>query len=776
MDIFKLNLTFEYTEATAYRPLAEKGVLLLKEREIETIFSLGNGYIGTRNSLEEGYPESDPGSFIAGMYVQGAKDDFNFLVKSPNWTAMRIYVGDNMFDLKEDIPLWHSRYIDFDRGLAVREWRNEDRDGRITDIRIIKFISLARKHELGKLLLIKPENYSDRIRVVTGIDNNTADFGYLLNMNSDIEDFASVYMKTKHSDKDFIILQKSDFLTRQGEQVNFDYSIDNFYSGSFENFEWKAELGNQYLIKSLCSAHTRSDSEVLAREAKKVFVSYEKDFFNESIENHCNKWMQRLSESKITVKGNDYDQKLIDLATYHLITAGEFSGNTCSIPARDLSGESYKGHVFWDTEMYLLPFFTLTKPEIARNLLMYRYNTLDGARENAKKEDFAGASYAWESTDSGLEAAPEIAILPDGEVIKILSGSYENHISSDIAYSVWKYWQATHDIDFLVNYGAEILFETASFCKSLMHKGEDDLYHINSVIGPDEYHECVDNNAYTNYLAEYNFEIALKTYDLMKSESPEQLKQLKKKIGLKNEGVEEWRSFLGNIYLGYDEKTNLFEQFEGFYELKYIDLDLYKTRTVPMDIILGREKTRESQVIKQPDVLMFMTLFGERFPQEDLITNYEFYEKRCGHGSSLSPSIHSIAASRTGKANDAYKYFLKNATIDVGDSFGNAAGGIHIASQGGVWMSVVLGFAGLHSTSKGLAFTPNLPAEWESIEFPIVWRGQELKITLSQDKLDIFVTGNINLSIGFDNWRETSPNTTYTAVKQDNKWKWEEQE
>ena len=776
MDVFKLNLIFKYTEAAEYRPLAEKSVLLLREREIETMFSLGNGYIGTRNSLEEGYPESDPGSFIAGMYVP--EDGFNFLVKAPNWTSLRIYVGDNMLDLKEDNTLMHSRYIDFDRGLAVREWQNQDREGRITNIKIIKYISLAHKHELGKIVLIKPENYSEKILVVTGIDNNTADFGYLLNMNSEIENYASVYMKTKHSEKDFIFLQKSVFLARSEDQqkkVNYDYTIDNFYSGSYENVEWHAELGNQYLVKSLCSAHTRSDSEVLTQNAKAVFTSYKEDFFNESIENHCNRWEQRLSECKICITGNDYDQKLIDLAVYHLITAGEFSGNTCSIPARNLSGESYKGHVFWDTEMYLLPFFTYTNPEIARNLLMYRYNTLDGARENATKEGFAGVSYAWESTDSGLEAAPEIAILPNGEVIRILSGSYENHISSDIAYTIWKYWQATLDDDFLVNYGTEILFETARFYKSLLSKGEDNLYHINSVIGPDEYHECVNDNAYTNYLAVNNFDIALKAYDLMKSKYSGKLEILEEKIGLKDEEIEEWKEFKENIYSGNNPKTGLYEQFKGFYELEYVDLENYKSRTVPMDIILGREKTREIQVIKQADVLMFMMLFGERFSRKELIANYNFYEKKCGHGSSLSPSIHSITAARAGKVEDAYKYFLKNASIDVGDSFGNAAGGIHIASQGGAWMSITLGFAGMYSTDKGLIFDPSPPQEWNSIEFPVVWRGQKLKVALQQDKLNIFVSGekSINLSVGFDNWREVSPNSSHIAIKRNKKWEWE---
>ncbi len=458
----------------------EKKILSLREREIETIFSFGNGYIGTRNSLEEYYPESDPGSFFAGIYTKGPDDDFNFLVKAPDWTQIKVYAGENLLDLKKHNILYHARYIDFETGTVVRDWKNEDEEGRITDIKIIKYISLANKHEMGKIIIIRPENYSEKIKIVTGIDCNTANFRYLLNQNSEVKGYASILMKTRYSDKIFAMLQKSMFLSRCGEEIkstDYSYNIQNFYNGSFENFEWKAELGNVYLIKSLCCACTGDDSKKPVKTAMSIYETHDKEnFFDESFVKHSDKWLERFNESLITIFGSGYDQELINFALYHLITAGEFSGNKYSVPARNLSGESYRGHVFWDTEMYVIPFFIFTKPEIARALLMYRYNTLDGARENAAKEGLQGASYGWESTDSGLEAAPKMLMLPNGEIMRILSGSYENHISPDIAYTVWKYWQATHDRDFLTDCGAEIIFETARYCKSLCKKGSDGLY------------------------------------------------------------------------------------------------------------------------------------------------------------------------------------------------------------------------------------------------------------------------------------------------------------
>lgn len=668
--------------------------IFLKEREIESILCLSNGYIGTRNSLEEGYPECDPASFIGDFYVKAPEDEYNFLVTIPDWTRIQVYLEGDLLDLRNQEVINNFRYIDFNIGSVIREWRNQDEQGRLTNIKIIKFVSLEQKNICGKQIIIKPENYSGNIKVVTGIDCNTVDFSYLLNMGKEPDDYAFVYMKARHSDRELKMYHKS----IMDSQSN--YFIEILHSGSFENFGWFAELGSMYTINSLCSINVPAEYA-----------------FDLSFSNHISKWQQRWRDSRIIIKGSEYDQKLIDFATYHLINSGEFSGNSHSVPARNLSGEAYKGHVFWDTEMYLLPFYILTNPKVARALLMYRYNTLDGARQNASKEGFKGASYAWESTDTGLEAAPESAILPDGKIIYILSGRYENHISSDIAYSVWKYWQATGDDDFLKNYGSEIIFETARFCESMLSRGADGLFHINKVIGPDEYHEIVDDNAYTNYLVKHNFEIAVRTRHI---------------LGLQDDETKKWQEYSENIYSGHDPDTMLYEQFKGYYDLEYIDLKDFEPRSVPMDVILGREKTNQTQVIKQADVLMLLFLFLESFSKMELKANYNFYEPRCGHGSSLSPSIHSIIAARAGNKNDAYRYFLKNAHIDIGNEFGNASGGVHIASLGGVWMSVVFGFAGLTYDETGFNLDFNLPEEWDGIEFSIKWKGERKDIKIDK--------------------------------------------
>ena len=778
MDIIFFDISLSKFSIKTYYSLSEKSYLPARERDLETIFSMGNGYVGTRNSLEELYPQSTPGTFLAGFYEKDIYNDFNILVKIPDWTSIKIFVEDEQLDLTKNETLFHRRYIDLNNGCVVREWQYADNLGRITNIKIIKFISVSNKHELGKCLLIKPENYTGNLRVLSGIDCNTADFNYLINQNISIDNHASVLMKSKFSNKEFMLLQKSTLFSINDEltSVNSNYQTINNFGGSFEEWKWMAEAGKIYNIKSLTTIYSDMDTPLLKEAAQENILKLGQDFFETSAQKHVEKWFSRWNESAVKVTGNECDQKFIDFALYHLIISGEFSGNRYSIPARNLSGEAYKGHVFWDTEMFLLPFFTYTKPEIARKLLLYRYNTLDGARHHAREEGFKGASFAWESTDTGREMTPSHAILPNGKVVYILSGQYENHLSSDIAYAVWKYWQATEDKEFLINYGAEILFETARFCESLLRMEDDGLYHIPTVIGPDEYHEKIDDNAYTNYLARHNFEIAVQTFEFMENNYSEELSLLKKKIILENSEVNNWKNYKEKIYSGFDEKTGLFEQFKGYYNLEYVDLKQFEPRSAPMDIILGQEKTEKTQIIKQADVLMFLYLFEENFSEDIVRKNYEFYEQRTGHGSSLSPSIHSLIAARIGKADDAYKYFVKNARIDLDDQFGNSAGGIHIASQGGVWMSVVMGFAGMYPADKGFIFDPHLPEHWEGIDFCVKWRGQDLKVNLTKEKISFSLSGdkNIFVSLGKNNWKELEENSNHKGIQINGNWNWKD--
>jgi kojibiose phosphorylase len=451
---------------------------------------------------------------------------------------------------------------------------------------------------------------------------------------------------------------------------------------------------------------------------------------NGVIAEHCDAWLARWKASDLQIEGDAAAQRALRFAIYHLSSAANPGDDRVSIGARGLSGTAYKGHVFWDTDIFMLPFFILTYPEAARALVMYRYHTLSGARAKAARLGYRGALYAWESADTGEEMTPPFVVSPDGEIVRILTGEQEHHISADVAFGVWKYWEATGDERFLVDAGAEILIETARFWASRAEREDDGRYHIRGVIGPDEYHERVDDNAYTNGLAQWNLEVGEEATRLVAEHWPEQWRALSRRLGLDAEEPGRWLEVARELYTGFDKQTGLFEQFRGYFALEDIDLAAFEPRTAPMDVLLGRERIQRSKIIKQADVVMLVHLLWERLPPQVRKANFEYYEPRCGHGSSLSPAIHALVAARLGDAAVAERYFRQAAEIDLSDKMGNAAGGVHAGALGGLWQAAVFGFAGLRFTDEGPEHRSNIPAGWRSLSMRFQWRGRWHELTL----------------------------------------------
>src|SRR5277367_4555718 len=297
-----------------------------------------------------------------------------------------------------------------------------------------------------------------------------------------------------------------------------------------------------------------------------------------------------------------------------------------SIGARALTGDDYRGHVFWDTEIFLLPFYFLTWPDATRALLMYRFRTLDGALAKAAGMGWRGALYAWESADTGAETTPEHVIGPDRRVIDILCGKQEQHISADVAYAVWQYWLATEDEAFVLDAGAEILLETGRFWSSRARLEVDGHGHIRGVIGPDEYHEHIDDNAFTNVMARWNIRRALEAAALLRQRWPERWALLAGRLGVDDSELEQWSRVAERMATGLDPVTGLFEQFASYFTLEDVDLAGYAGRSVPMDVVLGRERTQKSQVIKQADVVALLMLLPQEFVGETKSANFRYYE------------------------------------------------------------------------------------------------------------------------------------------------------
>ncbi|MBI4497223.1 MAG: glycoside hydrolase family 65 protein [Chloroflexi bacterium] len=728
--------------------LREEGFNLAREHEIESLFTVANGSIGTRGSLAEGSALSAPATFVAGVFaVRPQSDAIPELAVAPDWMRLRGVINGQALTLEEGIPLEHRRVLDLRQGLLWREWRHRDPSGRVTRVRGLRLASLADRHVLLQAVVCTPENYSGRLllesRVEPPEDPNglyTAAWSELLPVPSATGPPGSVTptagtvalaLRTADTGITVAFATVSQVRTEAGERLVPEVETgDGWFA---ERWDADVEIGRTYRLDRLVvvstSRATAQPTEVAARRLERLLAAGG----DRVIQEHVQAWAARWRAAEVEVEGDPDAQRALRFALYHLISAANPEDERASIGARALTGAAYMGHVFWDTEIYLLPFFVFTDPPAARALLMYRYHTLPAAREKARALGYRGALYAWESADRGEETTPPLVVIPDGEVVRILTGEQEHHIAADIAYAVWHYWQATGDETFLLNAGAEILLETARFWASRGRMEADGRYHLRQSIGPDEYHEDVDDNAYTNVMAQWSLERGAETARLLSERWPQHWQRLAARLALADEEPREWRRLAEAMYTGYDPQTGLFEQFQGYFDLEDIDLAAYEPRTVPMDVLLGRERTQRSQVIKQADIVLLLALLWDRFPPQVRAANFQYYEPRTGHGSSLSPAVHALVAARLGDVALAERYFRQTADIDLSNTMGNAAGGVHVGALGGLWQAAVCGFAGMRLRPDGLAFDPHLPPGWRSLRFPVQWRGRSVRVAVSQE-------------------------------------------
>jgi len=455
---------------------------------------------------------------------------------------------------------------------------------------------------------------------------------------------------------------------------------------------------------------------------------------------HRRAWRERWFDADVTVGGDDHAQRDLRFALYHLMIAGDPGSDRASIGARSLSGPGYRGHVFWDTEIFLLPFFIWTHPETARALLAYRHRTLPAARAKAARLGYEGALYAWESADTGEETTPEFVWLPDGTRLTILTGVQEHHIAADVAWAVLQYWQVTGDDAFVEEMGAEIVMDTARFWASRSTLGDDGRHHVCVVIGPDEYHEGVDDNAYTNVMAWWNLRAADSLCDRFTSVAT--------RLGVTADERQRWRTVADGLVDQFDPETGLYEQFEGFFGLENIRSVDLAPRPFTGEMVVGVDRLRTTQVVKQADVLMLGVLLPDEVGPETQEVNYRYYEPRTSHGSSLSPAMHALVAARVGDLDDALGYFHLAGGVDLDNRMGNAADGVHIATMGGLWQAAVFGFGGVRADGDAVRVDPRLPPVWGSLAFPVRWRGTRIGVGLHDDVIELDLDGPARVAVG----------------------------
>ncbi|HEX9374324.1 MAG TPA: glycosyl hydrolase family 65 protein [Roseiflexaceae bacterium] len=770
----------EQHDITSFTPASDSRWLLevegfdrALEPSIEAVMALVNGYCGTRAALEEGSGVSRPATFVAGVFNTPARpqapeleEPIPEIVVAPDWSRVRIVVEGQELRLGQVELLGQRRVLDMRQGILLREWRVRDGAGRITSLRSLRFASLDDRHALVQLLMLMPENYSGRVELESLVDGRVTNENATVHLAPvearEIAEGSLLTMQTLQSGYVLAFAAHADLRDAMGDSLAGTPILEDRLVG--RGWAWQAEQGHVYELRKLVAVVTSRDTADPSLAAPMVLSRLVQAGGAALLNAHTQAWAARWAEADAEIAGVEETQRQVRFALYHLSGAAH-PDERVSVGARALTGERYRGHVFWDNETFVWPFYLFTAPATARALLIYRYHTLDGARHKARDMGYRGALYAWESTDNGEETTPPFINVPGLGRVAVLTGIEEHHLAADIAYTVVQYRQATGDEQFFLDYGAEMLLEIARFWASRAVLGDDGRYHIRKVIGPDEYHESVDDNAYTNVMAQWTLRRGLAVAAELQSGHPARWQTLSTKLDIKNEELDDWRRVADGLVTGFDPDTKVFEQFAGYHQLREVDLTGHDTAEKTMDVKLGWEALKQMQVLKQADVVLLMFLLWDSFAPDVRAANYRYYEPRTAHDSSLSPSFHALVAARLGDLERAERYLRQAARIDLDftrKGWAGASGGVHIAALGGIWQALAFGFLGMRPHAEGLRFEPHIPAHWGALRMPIQWRGRQLRVTARPDAVEIAVESGepVALAIGDGDWRTVAAGET----------------
>jgi trehalose/maltose hydrolase-like predicted phosphorylase len=711
--------------------LSHEGYNVLTESAVESRFAFGNGFLGMRAARSVsrgptwvswlGYSRwaSWPRCYVAGLFdVPNTEPPVPALVPVADWSRVRILLDGKPLLAREGEVRVGTRQLDLRRAALLSTWTHRTPAGITIAGRELRLLSLADRAAGLQLMQLS----LDRDGVEVRLEASFALAGLGMEPVQLEPDLGAWRLEGTSKG---VAMAGAARLRLGGDLVAPDRPFALRW-----NWRWRSVAGQMAELDRLIAvARADTPEHDPAPVARAALARNTALGWRAVLSAHEAAWNARWSASDIVIDGDDEMQQALRFAVYHLTSTANPEDDRVSVGARALTGDAYLGHVFWDTEIYLLPFYTAIWPEAARAMLMYRFHTLPGARAKAAQNGFKGALYAWESADTGAETTPERVIGSDGAPIDILTGKMEHHISADIAYATWRYWRFTGDDDFFLRAGAEILLETARFWASRAVAEADGKRHIRHVIGPDEYHEDVDDNAFTNVMARWNIARALEAVDLLRTRWPDRAAALREKLALGDGELADWRDASARLVTGLDPETGIYEQFSGFHALQPLRLADYADRTVPIDVVIGREATQRAQVVKQADVVALIALLPDAFPGATAETNFRHYEPRCAHGSSLSAGMHALAAARLGEAETALRYLREAAATDL-DLDPNSAGGVRIAGLGAIWQAAMLGFAGLDLMGKTLGLDPKLPPQWRSLSFRLCWRGRSVAVRI----------------------------------------------
>lgn len=721
----------------------------------ESIFNVANGYIGLRGFFEEGFygnpANTDPTTMINGVYEYfnynhvwqrpGFPSRYHAIINQANPVDIKVYVGDELCTLAGNVT-GYSRTLDMRDGTIVREFTYQTKAGEKVLLRFHRFASQADKH----LLMVKTEVIAQTdadIRIVSSLEQQKrgggatkeeigASVGKVYTFLDAKRKSCTKYITYKTNISNFeIICAVSEKVTPSVKPAksNQKYRLSDVYS-------FAVKKGEHIVLERAVVYATMRDFSQFKEEAIRRSQEALKAGYAAELEKNKAVWDKFWDATDVSIDDDALIQQGIRYGMFNMYQSTGKDGIT-NVSANGITGTAYSGHYFWDTEIFMMPMFLYTNPEIVKKLIEYRYNTLDGSRKRAREMEHPGALIAW-NTINGEEC---------GHVFEAATAHY--HINADIGYSIYKYFEATQEEEFLLDKCAEILFET-SLC--LSHRGnfierKGNKFCFNVVCGPDEYNPVVDNNLFTNMMVRKHFYFSLEVADRLRQKRPEKFKELTEKCKIDEEEFARWKRAADNMYLAYDYENDMYMQDDSILYKDPIDIENIPPEKLPLLFTMHPLNLWRFKVCKQADIVLLTFLLHEEFTPQMRKKIYDVYEPLTIHDSSLSSNTYSIVACDIGYYGEAYDYLKQASRMDLDNVNKNTYFGLHAACMGSCWMMLVNGYAGLRVYDEKMHFKPYCDAKWNSYSFKLRFRDSVLHISVKKDKTSYRVLSGAPLEI-----------------------------
>lgn len=722
----------------------------------ESIFNVSNGYIGVRGNFEEGYAAeylSIRGNYINAFYDEipitygekayGFPDTMQKIVNVMDAQTIIIYIGKERFGLFDGKIKSFKRYSNLQEGYYTREVHWVSPQGKEVKIEITRIASFTTLELFATHYCIQRINHNEEVTIESII---SADVQNDTNPNDPrVGASHAKLLRVTQVNIDQEVLQLAcETSTSKLETV---VSTTHKYTGEpvVQTLAKEKEVvatytfakSSQTIAFTKYNVYTDTRRHQCPKAQGIAILNKVKDSSFASIKAEQKAYLTQFWDlADIQIIGDESLQQGLRFNVYQLLQ-GVGKDPLSNIGAKGLSGEGYEGHYFWDTEIYVMPFMTLCNPNLAKQLLKYRYHILDKAKERAKELGHKkGAAYAWR-TITGTECS---AYFP--------AGTAQYHINGDIAYTYIQYYLATGDVDFMKEFGLEVMCETARIWLEIGHF-QNGVFKIDAVTGPDEYTAIVNNNYYTNKLAQYNLAWVVKLYETFEQTDTQMLQVLCEKIGLTKEEVALFQQASQQMHLPYDATLGIHAQDDTFLSKAVWDFENTPKEKHPLLLHYHPLTIYRHQVLKQADVVLSYFLLEDGIDLETMKKSYDYYESITTHDSSLSCAIYSSIASKIGYPEKAYHYFIQTARLDLDNTHNNTKDGVHIANMGGTWMAIVYGFAGLRIQNEGISLNPTLPKQWDGLKFHFVHKGAKITVDMQKNKtiLDIKTVREIQIKV-----------------------------